>query len=317
MATFLVTGGAGFIGSNLVKRLVNDRLGEVRVIDNLSAGKRENLAEVINRIDFQPGDVRDRGFVEEQVRGIDVVFHHAALASVDQSISDPITANESNIDGTLNILLAARDHGVRRIVYASSAALYGDSPELPKHEDMPIDPLSPYALSKYAGERYCQLFYDLFGVETVCLRYFNVFGPNQDAGSQYAAAIPRFISAILKGKAITIYGDGEQTRDFAFIENIVSANLLAASSKNGVGEVFNIACGERISINQLAKYLMEALGRSVPVVHEAPRAGEVKHSLADISKAVKQLGYEPSVDVLEGLRRSATWAESALSGPKG
>jgi nucleoside-diphosphate-sugar epimerase len=317
MATFLVTGGAGFIGSNLVKRLVNDRLGEVRVIDNLSAGKRENIAEVINRIDFQPGDVRDRGFVEEQVRGIDVVFHHAALVSVDQSISDPITANESNIDGTLNILLAARDHGVRRIVYASSAALYGDSPELPKHEDMPIDPLSPYALSKYAGERYCQLFYDLFGVETVCLRYFNVFGPNQDAGSQYAAAIPRFISAILKGKAITIYGDGEQTRDFAFIENIVSANLLAASSKNSVGEVFNIACGERISINQLAKYLMEVLGRSVPVVHEAPRAGEVKHSLADISKAVKQLGYEPSVDVLEGLRRSATWAESALSDPKG
>jgi nucleoside-diphosphate-sugar epimerase len=306
MTRFLVTGGAGFIGSNLVKRLVEDGHREVRVIDNLSTGKRENLASILERIEFRLGDIREMDFVEKQFRDAEIVFHQAALPSVDRSVKDPMATNESNIKGTLNVLLAARKTHVKRVVYASSSSVYGDSPTLPKHEGMPVDPLSPYALSKYAGEKYCQLFYQLYEVETTCLRYFNVFGPNQDAGSQYAAVIPRFISAILNGEPITIYGDGEQTRDFSYVENIVAANLLAASSEEGIGETFNIACGERISVNQLAEHLMDVIGRRVPVVYEEPRPGEVKHSLADITKAAERLGYSPVVDVWEGLRRSAS-----------
>ncbi len=310
MTKFLVTGGAGFIGSNLVRKLVEEGHREVRVIDNLSTGKRENLAPVLERIDLQIGDIRDKEFVENQLRDTEIVFHHAAAVSVDQSVKDPLATNECNIRGTLNVLLAARDNQVSRVVFASSSALYGDSPALPKHEEMPVDPLSPYALSKYAGERYCQLFYQLYGLETICLRYFNVFGPNQDAGSQYSAVIPRFIDATLNGKPITIYGDGEQSRDFIFVEDVISANLLAASVDGVAGKVFNIACGERISINQLAKQIMDVLGQEVPVIHEEPRTGEVKHSLADISKAVALLGYSPTIDTLEGLRRSALWARS-------
>jgi len=199
---------------------------------------------------------------------------------------------------------------VKRVIYASSSSVYGDSPTLPKHEGMPVNPLSPYALSKYAGEKYCQLFNALYGLETISLRYFNVFGPNQDPDSQYAAVIPLFIFAILNGEPITIYGDGEQTRDFSFVENVVAANLLAATTGNGIGETFNIACGERISINQLAEHLMDVLGRKVPVIHGIPRPGEVKHSLADISKASEHLGYTPSVDIWKGLQRSASWAQS-------
>ena len=297
MTRFLVTGGAGFIGSNLVKRLVEDGHREVRVIDNLSTGKRENLASILERIEFRLGDIREMDFVEKQFRDAEIVFHQAALPSVDRSVKDPMATNESNVKGTLNMLIAARDSGVKRVVYASSSSVYGDSPTLPKHEGMPVNPLSPYALSKYAGEKYCQLFYRLYELETICLRYFNVFGPNQDAASQYAAVIPRFISAILNGEPITIYGDGEQTRDFIFVENVVAANLLVASIEVGVGETFNIACGERISINQLAEHLMAVLGRRVPVIHEETRPGEVKHSQADITKAAERLGYSPSVDV--------------------
>lgn len=315
MTRFLVTGGAGFIGSNLVKQLVEEGYREVRVIDNLSTGKSENLAPVLDRIDFQLGDIREMDFVQKQSRDAEIVFHQAALSSVEQSIKDPVSTDESNIKGTLNVLLAARDSHVKRVVYSSSASVYGDSPALPKHEEMPVDVLSPYALSKYVGERYCQLFYQLYGLETVCLRYFNVFGPNQDAGSQYAAVIPRFISSILNGKPITIFGDGEQTRDFAYVENVVAANLLAVTSEDVIGETFNIACGERISVNRLAEHLMDVLRRKVPVVHESPRPGEVKHSLADITKATERLGYSPSVDVWEGLRRSASWAESVQGDP--
>ena len=315
MTRFLVTGGAGFIGSNLVTKLVEEGHREVRVIDNLSTGKRENLASVLERIDFQVGDIREMDFVEKQLQDVEVVFHQAALPSVDRSVRDPVATNESNINGTLNVLLAARDNGVKRVVYASSSSVYGDSPTLPKHEEMPVNPLSPYALSKYAGERYCQLFYQLYGLETICLRYFNVFGPNQDASSQYAAVIPRFISSILNGEPVTIYSDGEQTRDFSFVENVVAANLLAASSDDGIGETFNIACGQRISVNQLADHLMDVLGRKVPVVHGEPRPGEVKHSLANIDKAAERLGYSPLVDVWEGLRRSASWAESGQADP--
>ena len=309
MTRFLVTGGAGFIGSNLVKKLVEEGHQEVRVIDNLSTGKSENLAPVLERIEFQLGDIREMDFVQKQLRDAEIVFHQASLPSVDRSVNDPMATNEVNIKGTLNVLMAARGTGVKRVVYASSSSVYGDSPILPKHEEMPVNPLSPYALSKYAGESYCQLFCQLYGLETVCLRYFNVFGPNQDAASQYAAVIPRFISAILNGGPITIYGDGEQTRDFSFVENVVAANILAATGEGGIGETFNIACGERVSVNQLAKHLMDVLGRRVPVVHEEPRPGEVKHSLADITKAAERLGFSPSVDVWEGLRRSALWAE--------
>ena len=306
MPVAVVTGGAGFIGSNLVKKLVEEGHREVRVIDNLSTGKRENLAPVIDEIDFQPGDIRDMDFILRQLRSAEIVFHEAALASVDGSVTDPVSTNESNITGTLNVLLAARDNGVKRVIFASSSAVYGDSPDLPKLEEMPVDPLSPYALSKYTGERYCQLFHQLYGLETICLRYFNVFGPNQDAGSDYAAVIPRFIAAILKDKPITIYGDGEQTRDFSFVQNEVAANLLAASSDSGVGEVFNIACGVRITINKLAEHLMEVIGKRVAVVHQQSRPGEERHSLADISKAMNVLGFSPSIDVFEGLRRIAS-----------
>ena len=315
MPKVLVTGGAGFIGSNLARKLVEDGHYSVRVIDNLSTGKRENLAHFLEQIDFQLGDIRMIDFVEPQLRDVEIVFHQAALPSVERSVNDPVATNESNINGTLNLLLAARNMGVKRFVYASSSSVYGDSPTLPKHEEMPVNPLSPYALSKYAGEKYCQLFYKLYGLETICLRYFNVFGPNQDAGSHYAAVIPRFISAIFSGNPITVYGDGEQTRDFSFVDNVVSANLLAGQSNEGLGGTFNIACGERISVNQLAEHLMNVINRRVPVVHTEPRPGEVKHSLADISEAAKRLGYNPSIDVWEGLRRSVAWAQSKQTSP--
>lgn len=314
MTRYLVTGGAGFIGSNLVLKLVEKGHQKIRVIDNLSTGKRENLAPVLDRIDLQLGDIREMDFVQKQLQDTEIVFHNAALSSVEQSVEDPLADYESNIGGTLNVLLAAMETGVKRVIYASSAALYGDSPTLPKHEEMPLDPLSPYALSKYAGERYCQLFYRFHGVETICLRYFNVFGPNQDPYSQYAAVIPRFISAILNGKPITIYGDGDQTRDFAFVENVVRANLLAASVEDGIGECFNISCGERMSINQLAEHLMDIMKRRVPVIHEEARPGEIRHSLADITKAARLLGYSPSIDVWEGLRRVALRAISVQAG---
>jgi nucleoside-diphosphate-sugar epimerase len=315
MARILVTGGAGFIGSNLVKKLVEEGHRDIRVIDDLSTGKRENLAPVIGSIDFKLGDIRDMDFVEKQLRDTEIVFHNAALTSVDQSVKDPIATSGINITGTFNVLLAARDNKVKRVVYASSSSLYGDSPTLPKHEEMPANPLSPYAFSKYVGERYCQLFCRLYGVETICFRYFNVFGPNQDAGSSYAAVIPRFISAIMNDKPVTIYGDGEQTRDFTYVENVVEANLLAASIENGIGETFNIACGERISINQLAKHLMDVLGRIVPVINEEVRPGDVKHSQANITKAVERLRYSPAVDVWEGLRRTVSLADSSKTDP--
>ncbi len=313
MGTWLVTGGAGFIGSNLVKKLVEQGHHDVRVLDNLSTGKQENLAPVLNEIDFQVGDLRDAAFTEEQFSGVEIVFHEAALPSVDRSIKDPIATNGSNITGTLNVLMAARAHEVKRVVYASSSSLYGDSPSLPKHEEMPVNPLSPYALSKYAGERYCQLFYQLYGLETVCLRYFNVFGPHQDAASDYAAVIPRFISWVSRSEPVKIYGDGEQTRDFTFVDNVVQANIGAASSEQGAGEVFNIACGARISINNLAEHIMSILDRKVPVVYAEPRQGEVRDSLADITKAREQLGYNPEIGVWEGLKRSASWWKSQFA----
>ena len=302
----LVTGGAGFIGHNLIRALL-DGGHTVRVLDNLSTGKRENLSPFQDRIELIEGDLRSYHIVHEAVRNIDVVFHQGALPSVPRSVKDPITTNQVNVEGTLNLLDAAKDTGVRRLVYASSSSIYGENDRLPKQEDMMPQPISPYAVAKLAGEKYCQVFTSTYGLETVCLRYFNVFGPGQDPQSEYSAVIPLFITAFLDGRQITIYGDGEQTRDFTYVDNVVHANLLAAEAKDAPGEVFNIACGDRISLNQMLDHLRTFTEMDVDVAHSASRPGDVKHSMADIESARKLLGYEPLVSVAEGLRRSVEY----------
>ncbi|MDH7559850.1 MAG: SDR family oxidoreductase [bacterium] len=317
MAFYLVTGGGGFIGSHLVEELLR-RGDRVRVLDNFATGKRENLAALLailreeqpqadfaGRLEVIEGDVRSYHIVREAAEGVDFVLHQAALPSVPRSVKDPITSNEVNVVGTLNILNAAKETGVRRIVYASSSSIYGDLETLPKTEDMLPKPLSPYAVSKLAGEKYCQVFTRLYGLETVCLRYFNVFGPRQDPASQYSAVIPKFIRLIAKGQRPTVYGDGTQSRDFTYVGNVVQANLLAceAGAEECSGEVFNIAYGRRVTINGLVRLLNELLGKSVEPVYAEPRLGDVKHSLANIGKARQYLGYNPETDFAEGLRR--------------
>ena len=306
MATYLVTGGAGFIGSHIAERLV-ERGDSVVVLDNLSTGKVENLAGCRDRITFIEGDLRDLDIVKSACRGVDYVLHEGALASVPRSIADPIASNEVNLNGTLNVLAAAREARVRRVVYAASSSVYGDTPTLPKQEDMPADPLSPYAVSKYAGELYCQAFVRLYGIETVVLRYFNVFGPRQDPTSQYAAVIPLFISALQRGEAPRVFGDGEQSRDFTYVANVVEANLLACQAPDASGRVINIACGERITINDLIRALQQLLKVDTDPVYDQPRPGDVKHSVADITRARELLGYETVVAFEEGLRRTAEW----------
>ena len=302
----LVTGGAGFIGSNLVHRLVH--MGRtVRVLDNFSTGRQENLASVLSGIELIEGDIRDLSALHGCMRGVDCVFHQAAIPSVPRSIEDPVQSNESNISGTLNVLIAARDSRVRRLVFASSSAVYGDTPVLPKKEDMPPSVLSPYALNKLTGENYCRLFFSLYGLETVSLRYFNVFGPRQNPGSEYAAVIPKFITAFLEGKPPVVYGDGEQTRDFTFIENVVNANLLAAQASRCAGEIVNIATGERISLNQLVTHLENMTGNQVTPEYTEARAGDVLHSLADIALSRTLLGYDPIVDFESGLQKTLEW----------
>jgi len=304
----LITGGAGFIGSNLVRALL-DAGGDVRVIDNFATGKRENLADVAAEIDLVEGDIRDLETVERAMNGVNVVLHQAALPSVPRSVKDPIPSNEVNVTGTLNILVAARNAGVRRLVYASSSSAYGENPELPKHEGMPNDPLSPYAVSKLTAEQYCRVFYRVYGLETVALRYFNVFGPRQDPGSQYSAVIPLFIGWLKRGEAVHIDGDGEQTRDFTYIDNVIRANLLAANVPDVGGEVFNVACNGRISIKELAMKLAEIISPDAPFVpiYGEPRPGDVKHSLASIDKAKDLLGYEPVMTFEDGLKRTVEW----------
>ena len=303
---YLVTGGAGFIGSHLVEELVKQGQ-RVRVIDNLSTGKKENIKPFLEKIEFIEGDIRDLEIVREAMDEVDYVLHQAAVPSVPRSVKDPLTSNSVNVEGTLNILIAARDAGVKRVVYASSSSVYGDTPVLPKHEDMKQEPRSPYAVSKLAGELYCQASYHVYGLETVALRYFNVFGPWQDPQSQYAAVVPKFITALLHGKPPMIFGDGEQSRDFTYIENVVAANLLAAKAPNVAGEAFNIACGERITINELARMLAEFIGVTTEPEHTPARSGDVLHSLADISKAKRLLGYEGKVGVHEGLKQTVEW----------
>lgn len=310
MSRYLVTGGAGFIGSHIVHRLVSDGC-PVRVLDNFTTGKRENIADVMDRIELMEGSIADLDTVRTAMRGVDYVLHQAALPSVPRSVEDPIASNLANIDGTLNVLVAARDAGAKRVVYASSSSVYGDSPTMPKREDMPPNPLSPYALTKLAGEFYCRVFYTIYGLETVSLRYFNVFGPRQDPASQYAAVIPRFVTAMLAGEQPVIYGDGTQTRDFTFVGNNVEANLLACTAPGAAGKVFNIACGERYSLLDLVNMINRLLGTDIQPRFEPGRPGDVKHSLADISRAAETLGYSPSVGFEDGLREVVEWLKAA------
>lgn len=301
---YLITGGAGFIGSNLVAELIGSG-AQVRVLDNFSTGKRENLLPFMGHgnLELIEGDLRSFHIVRQAVKGVDYVLHQGALPSVPRSIADPITTNDVNILGTLNVLEAAKEFGVRRVVYASSSSIYGNSPTLPKSEEMPVQPLSPYALSKYAGERYSQIFYQVYGLETVCLRYFNVFGPNQDPTSQYSAVIPKFIKAISEGIAPVIYGDGGQSRDFTFVANVVAANLLACKSAEAPGQVFNIACGQRHTLLDLVASINRGLGTRVEPKFEQERAGDVRDSMASIDRATKLLDYRPVVSFAEGLQR--------------
>jgi len=310
---YLVTGGAGFIGSNIVRRLVAE--GEkVRVLDNFSTGKKENLIGV-ERVDIVEGSLTDRETVKKALEEVEYVLHQGAIPSVPRSVADPLGSNEANITGTLMAMEVAKEIGVRRFVFAASSSAYGDTEIIPKVENMPGDPLSPYAVGKYSGELYAKVFAGIYGLQTVSLRYFNIFGPYQDPTSQYAAVIPKFIMKMLMGEAPVIYGDGEQSRDFTFIDNAIEANLLACrSDRVGKGEVINIACGERYSLNKLVRELNEILNTNIEPVYTDPQPGDVKHSLADISKAKELLGYEVKVDFKEGLRRTVDWFRRSYHG---
>jgi UDP-glucose 4-epimerase len=305
MSKILVTGGAGFIGSNLAEALLQ-RGHFVRVLDDFSTGKKENLIfdKRYPSLGIMEGDIRDSDTCQEAVKGVEYVFHQAALPSVQRSVEDPATSNAVNVGGTLNILLAAREEGVNRVIYASSSSVYGDTPTLPKHEEMPSHPLSPYALQKYIGEQYCRLFHQLYGLETVSLRYFNIFGPKQDPNSIYSAVIPKFIDALIQGRPPIIFGDGEQSRDFTYVENVVQANLLAMSAEHLHGEAINIACGQRTSLNQLLDILKGILGSKQSPVYEEPRKGDVRHSLADIRKGKEIINYGPTAGIEVGLKKT-------------
>ncbi len=300
---YLVTGGAGFIGSHLVERLVEEGQ-RVRVIDDLSTGKRDNIDPFLDRIDFHEASILDVASVRSAMEGVRYVLHQAALSSVPRSIRDPHRANQVNVEGTLGVLLAARDAEVQRVVYASSSSVYGDTPTLPKEETMTPAPLSPYAVGKLAAEQYCRVFHGVYGLETVSLRYFNVFGPRQDPESEYAAAVPKFALALLSGRRPTVYGDGSQSRDFTYVANVVEANLLAARAPAGAGEAFNIACGEQTTVNELITALARIVECAAEPEYHAPRTGDVVHSFADISKAKRVLGYAPSVSLQEGLSKT-------------
>jgi nucleoside-diphosphate-sugar epimerase len=309
--TVLVTGGAGFIGSHLVERLLQEGY-RVRILDNFSTGSITNLAH-LQGFELIKGDIRQDADLQAAVAGVDYILHQAALGSVPRSIDDPLTTHECNSTGTLKVLLAARAHQVRRVVYASSSSVYGDTPTLPKLETMPPRPLSPYALSKLSGEIHCQLFTRLYGLETVSLRYFNVFGPRQSANSQYAAVIPRFAGAMLAGQPATVYGDGEQTRDFTYVANVVTANLLAMQSTKAVGKALNIAGGARYSVNYLANLLATSFNLQPQLVYSPPRLGDIRDSYADIQQAARSLRYQPVIDFATGISITAKWFQQALA----
>ena len=303
----LVTGGGGFIGSNLVRLLLREGV-EVRVLDDFSTGNRKNLADLGASIDVIEGDLRDARAVERAVKGVQTIFHLAALPSVARSVEDPYTSNDVNVTGTLRLLLAARDHQVERFVFSSSSSVYGDTPVLPKREDMTPMPLSPYALQKLTGEHYCRLFLRLYGLRAYPLRYFNVYGPRQNPRSQYAAVIPLFVEAIRAGQSPVIYGDGGQTRDFTFVEDVARANFLCSSAPaEAAGQPMNVGCGGRISIRELAERLVAIMGSSVKPVYKPPRAGDVRDSQADTSRARENIGWIPRAQLDEGLRRTVEW----------
>jgi len=302
----VVTGGAGFIGSNLAEALLAEG-HSVAVIDDFSTGRAENIAAFREDIDLFEGDIRDEALLARAFAGAEVIFHQAAVPSVPRSIERPWQSHDVNASGTLRVLLAARNAGAGRVVYASSSSVYGDTPDLPKVETMTPQPLSPYAVAKLAGEYYCLIFPALYGLETVALRYFNVFGPRQDPASQYAAVVPIFITAVLEGRTARIYGDGEQSRDFTFIENVVQANIRAATAEGASGEVFNVGVGEAHTVNELFRAVRETAGADAGAEHAPPRPGDVRDSLADISKARELLGYEPSVGLREGLERTVEY----------
>jgi nucleoside-diphosphate-sugar epimerase len=303
----LVTGGAGFIGSHIASALASAG-ARVRIIDDLSTGYRENLEEIRGEVDFIHASLAEEGPLRKALEGVELVFHEAAIPSVPRSVENPRQTHIASVESTFSLLLASREKKVRRIVYAASSSAYGDQPTLPKIENMLPEPLSPYAVAKLVGEHYCQVFTRVYGLETVSLRYFNVFGPRQDPSSQYSGVISRFISALLRGERPVIYGDGEQSRDFTYIDNVVDANLKAAESRKAIGQVINIANGERISLNQLLDELKSLTGKADVVAnYTAPRAGDVKHSLADISRARSLLGFEPQVDLRTGLQLTIDW----------
>jgi nucleoside-diphosphate-sugar epimerase len=312
MTDYLITGGAGFIGSNLAEHLVNQG-HRVRVFDNFSTGKRQNLRSFEKQAEIIEGDLRDLDQIRRAVAGVRHVLHLAAIPSVPRSVANPQLTNEANITGTLNVLVAARDAKCKRVVFSSSSSVYGDTPKLPKSEDMPPSPLSPYAVHKVTGEYYCRIFWRLYGLETLSLRYFNVFGPRQDPQSQYAAVIPRFITAILAGQPPTIFGDGKQSRDFSHVENAITANLAAcAAPQQALGESFNIACGGRITLLDLVATINAIVGKNIEPKFDPPRPGDILHSQADITKAQKLLGWMPRVDFREGIEKTVAWCRSQL-----
>ena len=316
MASYLVTGGAGFIGSHLATELIR-RGHRVRVADSLITGKRHNL-DHIPAVEFLEGDLADASFAQRAAEGMEYVLHQAAIPSVPRSVKDPMTSNRANIDATLSILVAARDAGVKRFVYAGSSSAYGNTPTLPKREDMTPNPLSPYALQKLVAEQYCQMFTRLYGFETVTTRYFNVFGPRQDPGSPYSGVISLFATALLRGRQPVIYGDGEQTRDFTYVANVVDGVLRASEAQTNVaGEVINVATGGRISLNELLRMMNTIVGTNLQAVYKEERAGDVKDSQADISKAKALLGYAPIVGLEEGLRHTIEWCRHSSPAPAG
>lgn len=313
MANYLVTGIAGFIGSSLAHALI-ERGHSVRGIDNLSTGKLANLADIRDKVDFREADLADRDALGDACRDIDYVLHQAAIPSVPRSVKDPIESNRANVDGTLNLLVAARDAKVKRVVYASSSSLYGDTPTLPKHEGMMPNPISPYAVSKLTGEYYMTSFFRVYGLETVSIRYFNVFGPRQDPSSMYSGVLAIFISKMLRGEQPAIYGDGEQSRDFTYIDNVVSGNLLAieASARQVAGKYFNVATGDRVTLNYTYSVLQTLIGYGEPPLYGSDREGDIKHSLADITQAQEHLGYKTLVKFEEGLARTVNWYRESM-----